>query len=163
MTTLSFKRTMSLLIGLCLVLSLICISAAGQGSIYRKRHKRARMAAAAGMVTNPPTLETPYFCSYTIHGSETRYSTVIMTYSRNMPQNGFLGHIHTVLFPNGQVLDKDMQVYNARPAQGDGSIPWSFQNQDGSVVCKEMLVSADKRKVTFSQCSNTAVQTCNAL
>ena len=116
----------------------------------------------AGVVSNPPTLETPYFCSYTINGSPTRYSTVIMTYYRNMPDNGFLGHIHTVLFPTGQVLDKDMQVYNARPPQGDG-IPWSFQHQDGSVVCKEMWVSGDKRKVTFSQCSNTAVQTCNAL
>jgi len=160
MTTLSFKRMMSLLIGLFLVASLICISAAGQGKGKGRKAKGSAMAAA-GIVSNPPTLETPYFCNYTIHGSETHYSTVIMTYSRNMPDNGFLGHIHTVLIPGGQVLDKDMQVYNARP-QTDGGIPWSFQHQDGSVVCKEMLVSSDKRKVTFSQCSNTAVQTCNA-
>jgi hypothetical protein len=151
---------MSLLIGLFLVASLICISAAGQGKGKGRKAKGSAMAAA-GVVSNPPTLETPYFCSYTINGSETRYSTVIMTYSGTRPNGGFVGHIHTVLIPSGQVLDKDMQVYNSRPPT-DAGIPWSYQTQDGSVVCKEMLISGDKRKVTFSQCSNTAVQTCNA-
>jgi hypothetical protein len=164
MTTSSFKRATSLLIGLLLVVSLICVSAAGQGK--DKKHGKARGAATMTVSTatgDLPTLDTPYFCNYTINGSEVRFSGVTFNYSRNMPQNGFLGHIHTVLFPQGAILDKDMQVYNPRARNDgiDGKL-WSFQNQDGSVVCKEMSVTTDKRTVKFSQCSNTAIQTCNA-
>jgi hypothetical protein len=163
MTTSSFKRATSLLIGLLLVVSLICVSAAGQGKGKRHGKARASTMAASTATGDLPTLDTPYFCNYTINGSEVRFSGVTFNYTRNMPQNGFLGHIHTILFPSGSILDKDMQIYNPRARTDgiDGKL-WSFQNQDGSIVCKEMSVTADKRTVKFSQCSNTAIQTCNA-
>jgi hypothetical protein len=163
MTTASFKRATSLLIGLLLVVSLICVSAAGQGK-GKGQSKAKGKGMAPTTATGPyPTLLTPYFCNYTINGSEVRFSGVTFNYTRNMPQNGFLGHTHTVLFPSASILDKDMQVYNPRPrTDGEAGILWSYQTQDGSVVCKDMAVSTDLRVVKFSQCSNTAIQTCTA-
>jgi hypothetical protein len=166
MTTLSFKRAMSLLTGLFLVVSLICVSAAGQGKGKKGGNAGSKGIAATTATGDLPTLTTPYFCVYTINGSEPRYSTLIMNYTKNMPGGAFLGQNHTILIPAGTIQDKDTQVYNPRPQSGStpqttGTL-WSFQHQDGSVVCKEMFVTSDKRLVKFSQCSNTAVQTCNA-
>ncbi len=155
MITSSFKRGMSLLIGLFLVLSLICVSAIGQGKGKRgKARGRGIVAETSGGF---PTLTTPYFCVYTINGSGPRQATVTMTYSPNPIHGGFLGQIHNV-YPDNSVLDAAMQVYNPR-LQAGGTL-WSYQRQDGAVVCKEMFVTVDKRIVKFSQCSNGAVQTC---
>jgi hypothetical protein len=161
MTTSSFKRTISLLIGLLLVVSLVCVSAYGQGSIYKKRHKRARRAVAAVPVIGPtPTNLQEYVCS---PGEK-----VLMRfdYTRNMPDGGFLGNQYTsYLGPNGRVIRTTtdaVQWYapSPPPAQNPPVITWQYQAQNGSFVCKAVVIGANQMRIDFTSCTNFPPRTC---
>jgi hypothetical protein len=158
MTTLSFKRMMSLLTGLFLVLSLVCISAAGQGR-HKGRHKRARRAMMSA--TGPfPTALNEYVCSPD--------ERVLMRfdYTRNMPGGAFLGNEYTsYLSRNGRVLRTTTQAVqwfapSPPPTPQPQQITWQYQAQDGSFFCKAVVVGPNGVSIDFGTCTNFPPRTC---
>lgn len=159
MTTIFLKRRIALLTGLFLICALLSVGAAGQGRGKRKSKGRGILPPSTA-TGDYPTLTSTYICQFTLGGNY-GVSLVTMSYTGNRPNNGFVGVIQSVV-NNRTIIEKNMQVYDPRPPEagmGDGKL-WSFQHQDGSVVCKDMYVSKDKRIVRFSQCSNGAIQFC---
>jgi hypothetical protein len=158
MKTLSFKRTISLLTGLLLVLSLFCISAAGQ---HKSKGQHRKAARAMVPVTGPyPTALNEYTC-----GSDER---VLMRFdfTRNMPGGGFLGNEYTsYLSRDGRVLrttTKAVQWFapSPPPTQQPQQITWQYQAQDGSFVCKAVVVGPNGVSVDFATCTNLPVRSC---
>ena len=67
---------------------------------------------------------------------------MILNWTRQMPDNGFLGEVTYLSF-----VKKPIQVFAAKVDQ-QGNKTWEFQAQDGSFLCS-MKVTFDQRVVTF--------------
>src|SRR5207249_2344727 len=78
-------------------------------------------------------------------------------YTRQMPQNGWLGKIRTK-YPNGSSRVDDAQFYDAkvRPKLGH---EWGFQTTDGKTICK-MNVGSGGAEVRFGDCNTQVEQYC---
>ncbi|HEY0006632.1 MAG TPA: hypothetical protein VGB17_17755 [Pyrinomonadaceae bacterium] len=99
---------------------------------------------------------------YTCNDTETLFMR--FDYTRNMPDNGFLGNQYTtIVFPRGgeRTTAKAVQWYNGRTTTNNGGgMLWGYQAQDGSFLCPSVFVSTDKRTVIFSACRNLPDRTC---
>lgn len=142
MATASRKRSLFTLIGLTLMASVLFALLTG-GATATPAGAKATPAAASA-----PSLDGLYQCA--------DHSIIRIKWTRQMPQNGWLGEITTYA---GNVVKKGMQAYN--PINGtSGQVRWGYQTQDGNVLCRSMLVLPGGREIAFSQCRNWREQSC---
>lgn len=163
MTTSSAKYTVRVLLGLTLICSLLCLSAAGQG---RRRHRRGKRAASRMMIPpNAPTNDGDYSCD-----PEGR---VILSfdYTGTRPNNGFVGNQYTTIERingrPGRTTTKAVQwsTYQV-PQTQTGGTTWSFQAQDGSFICDprqggSVFIPDGKGSVRFTGCRNYPNRVCS--
>lgn len=165
MTTSSVKPTVRILLGLMLILSPLCVSAAGRGKA--KKHHREEKRAAARVTTvsvDVPTTLDEYFCE------PTQRVVLRFDYTGSRPNNGFVGNQYaTIIRPNGRrgpttktaVQWSTFQVPQTEP----GGTTWSYQAQDGSFVCDprrggSVFVPTGQGEVRFINCRNLTNRVC---
>src|SRR5436190_13871808 len=135
MATTSFKSPRSFLIG-----SILTMLLAGVPFFPRAEVTNARDSAPASFdpvfapsPTQPTKPNTVYVCDWKRPGSN-GMSEIKFEYTRQMPQNGWLGKISTK-YPNGSSRVDDAQFYDAKAKPKLGH-EWGFQTTDGKTICK---------------------------
>lgn len=140
MTTSSHRRTLCLVIGMLLTAALLLTSTVG--------------GRTSALQTDQPTAPGLFQCDDSGEGYR-----VAFAWTRRMPGNGaWLGTV-TVSQGTKRILSKPIQVFDAT---GTNPITRQFQAQDGSFYCRKMVITGDRRSVSWSDCRNwvLADQTC---
>jgi hypothetical protein len=143
--TLTFNRTAYAL----LILSFAFIF------LFMQRTDRSMVAASSAVMLpqaapspTPPT-NPNYNC-----GDQDSPDPISFTWTRRMPNNGWLG---TVTY--GNFVNKPIQVFDAKVDpkynNGRGLTDWAFQAQDGSFLCRmKVTPNVLRRNVWFESCKN---------
>jgi hypothetical protein len=170
MATSSNKRARHLLTG-CVLLLIACAAFFTPAAEF-DTEARAEPAAAVAAQTPPPTPSptpaptpawreptrpnTRYVCDWKRPGTQ-GMAEVRFEYTRQMPQNGWLGKLHTK-YPNGTTRVDLIQLFAPRPVARLGT-EWSFQTTDGKIRCK-LTIMRGSGEVRFGNCSNGVEQYC---
>jgi hypothetical protein len=165
MATPAIKRTRHLLTAGGLVL--IACAAFFAPAARFDTQAREEPAAAASQTPTPTPLPTPawrqptrpdtkYVCDWKRPGSQ-GMADVRLEYTRQTPQNGWLGKLHT-RYPDGKTRVDLIQLFAPRAVPRLGT-EWSFQTTDGKIRCK-LTVMRGSGEVRFGNCSNGVEQYC---
>lgn len=125
---------------------------------------QARPAPPAAAQTPAPTPEwrpptrpdAKYVCDWKLPFAQ-GMGDVRLEYTRQLPQNGWLGKMHT-RYADGTTRTQLIQLFAPRLIPRVGT-EWSFQTTDGKVRCK-MTVMRGSGEVRLGSCSNKLEQYC---
>jgi len=147
MTLTLFKRTVCALLILSLAFIFLFMQRTGRSTVAASSAVTLPQATPAPSPT-PPT-NPNYNC-----GDQDSPEPISFTWTRRMPNNGWLG---TVTY--GNFVNKPIQVFDAKVDpkynNGRGLTDWAFQAQDGSFLCRmKVTPNVLRRNVWFESCKN---------
>ena len=160
MTTSTITRVRRLLVAGGLVLA-ACAAFLTPSAQFNPQARPAPAAAAQTPaptpVWRPPTRpDARYVCDWKLPFAQ-GMGDVRLEYTRQLPQNGWLGKMHT-RYADGTTRTQLIQLFAPRLIPRVGT-EWSFQTTDGKIRCK-MTVMRGSGEVRLGSCSNKLEQYC---
>jgi hypothetical protein len=161
-------RTIRIFSGLALFLLLSTLLVLGGKPVWSGPTALSATTSHLPAPLDGPIIPDPFVCDWQRPQGNGQV-TVTVKFTRAMPQNGWLGTLHSD-YPNATTGDQDFQIFNPRPLFNepkDGTpkrqlgINWDFQTQDGKAKC-QLFVADSKGQMRFSACSNGVEEYCLA-